>query len=105
MSDVGRIIYEMRRGAFDEAIDEILRIAQERIKVNAGRLAQHLKPGDDIRIKNRADPAWLNGVTGEVIEVKRECVTMELHEGCGSYKPLQRIEVPLSLVELVYRYT
>jgi hypothetical protein len=105
MSDVGRIMYEMRRGVFDDTIDEIFNIAQQRLKVVAERINQYLQPGDDIRIKNRVNPQYLAGITGEVIEVDKNVVVVEIHESCGPYRALQRLDIPTTLVELVYRGT
>ena len=95
------LIYLLRRGEFDQAIDEILELAQWRTKLLAGRITEKLSPGDYVRIKERAQPECLSNAMAVVISVKREVVVVELQDERGKYEKYARLDIPATLVTAV----
>jgi hypothetical protein len=91
----------MRRGQFDDIIDQILELAQWRSKIVSNRITETLRPGDKVSFKSRCRPECLAHALGEVIKIKRDVLVIELLDQYGEFKKYDRVDVPATLVELI----
>jgi hypothetical protein len=95
------IVYLLRRGKFDDLVDEIFSAARDRIRVVARKRAKRLKAGDDVQFNDRSDPKAFAGVFATVISISGSTVTVEIHESCGEYAAWEHVEAPASCLKLV----
>ncbi len=84
-------------GEYDEYLDTMIHIAQERKKAMAPKIWE-FQIGDAIRMVN-TNPKYLNGATGKVRKVNRTKVVIDLDEQHGRF--FRNISTPLSMIEKV----
>lgn len=94
------IIHLLRRGKFDDLIDDIFNVTRDRIRIVARNRAESLKAGDNVQFNSRSDPTAFVGLFATVVSTNGSKVTVEIHEPCDGYDAWEHVEAPASCLKL-----
>lgn len=85
-------------GDYDEYLDTMIYLAQERKKALAPKIWE-FQVGERVRFNGATKPKYLQGVEGTVRDINRTRIVVDLDERHNRF--YKNITVPLSLVEKV----
>jgi hypothetical protein len=98
--ETNQIIADIARGKFDDDLDTLREVIENRRKVAASNLVYTLKPGDRVSLHG-IRPKALDGATGTVKEVKRTRIGVVIDDifagGAGRFSWSIKSGLPLTV--------
>jgi len=86
-------------GKFDQQLDGLANLINQR-KIFLGQyLLTTLSPGDRVRFNNRTRPKYLRGCIGTVVRTESGKAIVQIAFGIGKYRAGSQIGTPATLLE------